>query len=270
MSPVISESATWLAPASGNLSDADLNFYEHEGYLVLRGLFGAEDIARLATDVDRVCRERTDLIDANNMRVRLKPHHETNEPLFEVFDPISDLSPVARAMTRDRRILDRLHDLYGEPAEVFKDKLIYKPAGALGATLHQDWIAWPGFPESFVTVLVAIDPFTADSGATEVFPRYHTQGYLSPKDGQHHYVELGELPTEPIPLLLDPGDVAIFGCFTPHRAAANTSATTRRGYFISYNARSDGGDQHAQHYREFHDWIRAKAPEEKRPLLYFR
>src|SRR5947209_884726 len=141
-------------------------------------LFRADEIRRLAEDVDRVCRERTDLIDANNMRVRFKPHHETSQAVFDVFDPVSDLSPVARAITEDRRILDRLHDLYGEPAEVFKDKIIHKPQGVLGAALHQDWIAWPGFPRSFLTVLIAIDPFTADNGATEIFPRCHGHGYL--------------------------------------------------------------------------------------------
>jgi ectoine hydroxylase-related dioxygenase (phytanoyl-CoA dioxygenase family) len=252
------------------LSQDQVAFYRDEGYLILRSVFGRNEIAALADDVDRVCRERTDLIDANNMRVRFKQHHQTDETIFEVFDPISDLSPVARCVTRDRRILEMLHDLYGEPAELFKDKLIYKPAGTTGATLHQDWIAWPGFPESFLTVLVAIDPFTADSGATEVFPRCHLQGYMSPKDGQYHYVELGELPTKPVPLLLEPGDVGIFTCFTPHRSAANTSSTARRGYFISYNARSDGGDQYARHYREFHDWLRDKYPADKRPHLYFR
>ena len=36
------------------------------------------------------------------------------------------------------------------------------------------------------------------------------------------------------------------------------------------NARSDGGQQYAKHYREFHDWLRAKTPEEKRPFVYFR
>jgi len=252
------------------LSEAEVAFYRTEGYLILPGVFRPDEVMTLDEDVERVCRERADLIDANNLRVRFKAHRQTNDPLFEVFDPIADLSPVARAITRDGRILDRLRDLYGEPAEVFKDKLIYKPAGASGATLHQDWIAWPGFPESFLTVVVAIDSFTADSGATDVFPRCHTRGYLSAKDGQHHYVELAELPAEPVPLLLDPGDIAVFTCFTPHRSAPNTTSQARRGYFISYNARSDGGDQYDQHYREFHAWLRAKAPDDKRPHLFFR
>lgn len=265
-----SETATLNAPTRRALSDAEVRFYEREGYLIVRKLFPFEDIERLGADVDRVRRDHRDLIDADNMRVRYQRHHRTDEAVFEVFDPISDLSPVALEITQDRRILDCLHDLYGEPAELFKDKLIYKPPGALGASLHQDWIAWPGFPQSFLTVLLAIDPFTADSGATEVFPRCHTQGYLSPKDGRHHALELGELPSEPVSLLLEPGDLAILGCFTPHRSGANTSSAARRGYFISYNARSDGGQQHAKHYREFHAWLRAKASAEKGPRLFFR
>lgn len=254
----------------GVLSDEEIQFYSAEGYLIVRKLFTRTEIERLAGDIDRVFRERADLMDLNNMRVRFKPHHLNNTAVFEVFDPIADLSPAADSVARDARILDRLRDLYGETAHLFKDKLIYKLPGAIGATLHQDWIAWPGFPESFLTVLVAIDPFTPENGATEVFPRIHRQGYLSRKDGQHHYVELNDLDTNPVLLLLEPGDVAIFGCFTPHRSGPNQSRQTRRGYFISYNAHSDGGDQYAKHYREFHDYLRAKAPVEQQPMMFFR
>ena len=53
-------------------------------------------------------------------------------------------------------LLALLHDLYGEPARLFKDKLIFKPPGVKGYGLHQDWIAWPGFPRSFLTVLAVL------------------------------------------------------------------------------------------------------------------
>lgn len=255
---------------AGVLSEEQIDFYRTEGYLILRRVFTPQDIADLAADVDRVRTEHQAHVDAHNMRVRFRPHHRTAEPVFECFDPITDLSPVAHRVAHDPRILEPLHDLYGEPAELFKDKLIYKPAGAEGTALHQDWIAWPGFPESFLTVVLAIDPFTQNSGLTEVFPRAHRQGYLSAKDGQHHNFDVNGMPTEPVPLALEPGDVAIFGCFTPHRSAANITDTPRRGFFISYNARSDGGQHYVRHYREFHDWIRARASADRKSLLYFR
>lgn len=69
---------------------------------------------------------------------------------------------------------------------------------------------------------------------------------------------------------MEPGDLAIFSCFAPHRSAPNRTHESRRGYFISYNARSDGGQQYLRHYREYHEWIRGKAPEDVRDILFFR
>ena len=253
-----------------SLASKQVNFYKTEGYLVLPSVFRQDEVDGLVDDVDRLTQDLGQLIDPHNLRVRFKPHCKTGQAVFEVFDPIADLSLPARRMTQDRRILNALQELYGEPAELFKDKLIYKPPGAIGATLHQDWIGWPGFPESFLTVLVALDPFSLESGATQVFPRVHDRGYLSPKDGQHHYLQAEQLESQAVPLLLEPGDVAIFSCFTPHYSDPNNSQQFRRGYFISYNAKSDGGAQYEKHYREYHAWLRGKAPSDKQPHLYFR
>src|SRR5262249_32490 len=71
-------------------------------------------------------------------------------------------------------------------AFLFKDKLIFKPPRAKGYDLHQDFIAWPGFPRSFVTAAVAIDPCDLDNGCTVVYPGYHANGCLSPEDGDYH------------------------------------------------------------------------------------
>ncbi len=259
-----------LLPTQPALAPAQIAFYRKQGYLVLRHVFSADEVSQLAEDVERVLREDPSRIEPSNLRVRFKPHVETNEPLFEVFDPFVDLSPVANRIARDHRILNVLQDLYDEPAVLFKDKLIYKSPGTAGATLHQDWIGWPGFPESFLTVLLAIDPFTEDSGATQICPRMHTKGYLSPKDGKHHVLAPEMLDVAPITLLLEPGDLAIFGCFTPHVSGPNLSCTCRRGYFLSYNAWSDGGDQYDAHYKEFHQWILARTPAETRGQLSFR
>ena len=252
------------------LANEQVQAYHDEGYLILRNVFSKDKVALLGDEGDRIARQHADLIDQKNMRVRFKPHIVTGDPVFEVFDPIADLSSIADEVAHDPQLLKILHDIYGEPAELFKEKLIYKQAGAIGATLHQDWIGWPGFPESFLTVLVAIDSFTQENGATEVYPGLHKNGYLSPKDGQHHLLSAEEMGAEPVPLMLEPGDIAIFGCFTPHRSAANTTPLSRRGYFISYNSSSDGGDQYKKHYREFHDWIRAKSPVEIRDQLFFK
>src|SRR5262249_48418541 len=140
-----------------------------------------------AAEADRLLDERRDLISTQNIRCRWQPNLLTGESCqFETFDPIVDIGPTCRDLALNPRLLAVLADLYGEPACLFKDKLIYKPPGLKGYGLHQDWIAWPGFPRSFLTVLVPLDSCGVDNGCTEVFPGYHAGGSLSPEDGDYH------------------------------------------------------------------------------------
>src|SRR5262249_40447839 len=145
------------------------------------------------------------------------------------------------------------------------------PPGARGYDMHQDYISWKSFPRSFITVLVAIDPSDRGNGATEVFPGYHRQGYLSPHDGDYHPIPAGAIDeTRAVHLELNPGDTALFGAFTPHRSAPNRSDRWRRQLYLSYNASSEGGDCRDAHYREFHDWLRKKYAEYGKHNVYFQ
>jgi len=174
-------------------------------------------------------------------------------------------------LARDARIIDAVSVLYGEQACLFKDKLIFKPPNAVGYGLHQDYISWESFPESFVTVIVAIDPSNAANGATEVFPGYHKRGSLSAKDGMYHELTAQQVDlSKGVVLNLDPGDVAIFGGFTPHRSGANRSDQWRRLAYLSYNAFSDGGDQREKHYAEFKVWLMERYAEYGKTNIFFR
>lgn len=251
------------------LTKDQLASYHQDGVLLVRTAFDACEVQELGEEADRVLESHAHLLNENNLRTRFIQHHKNGKPIFEKFDPFLDLSSLAQSIVMDERILKPLHSIYGEPACLFKDKFIYKPPGATGATLHQDWISWPGFPESFITVLIAIDPFTAKSGATEFYLGEHKRGYLSPRDAQHHILEASQFDSQPTMLEMEPGDIAIFSCFVPHASAPNLSSRHRRGYFVSYNALSDGGDQYQSHYSEFHQWIRERYPESRRCELYF-
>jgi ectoine hydroxylase-related dioxygenase (phytanoyl-CoA dioxygenase family) len=169
----------------------------------------------------------------------------------------------------DERILQPLESIYGESPELFKDKLIFKPPGATGYALHQDRPDWPGFPESFITVLVAIEPADEQNGCTVVYRGYHRQGPMPPQAGQWHLPADAVREADRVPLILQTGDVAIFGCYTPHYSAPNRSGRWRRQLFLSYNARSDGGQQKQQHYAEFHARLRERYGEAA-GRLYFR
>jgi|HubBroStandDraft_6_1064221.scaffolds.fasta_scaffold64798_2 ectoine hydroxylase-related dioxygenase (phytanoyl-CoA dioxygenase family) len=232
--------------------------YDEDGFIVVRGVFTAEETARLASEADRLL-DRTDLIDKENLRCRFQANCTGGDCVFETFDPVIDLSAAIRDVALDSRILQLLAEIYTEEACLLKDKLIYKPPGAMGYALHQDYIAWPAFPRSFLTVLVPIDATNAENGCTEVFAGRHRQGALSAEDGDYHELSDDVIrDAEGVLLELEPGDLAIFGGFTPHRSGPNRSNGWRRQLYLSYNAASDGGDQRAGHYREFHRFLRRK------------
>jgi ectoine hydroxylase-related dioxygenase (phytanoyl-CoA dioxygenase family) len=251
------------------LRDEQRNFYHEQGFLILRDFFPAELMAEASDEADALLR-RHDLIAVENLRCRWQTNVHTGACEFETFDPVIDLGPVCRRIAHDERLLAALAALYGEEACLFKDKLIFKPPGVKGYGLHQDWIAWPGFPRSFLTVLVLIDRADADNGCTQVFPGYHKNGTLSPEDGQYHELSPDLVDeSRSVNLELDPGDLAVFGGFTPHHSQPNRSDRWRRQLYLSYNKRSDGGSQREKHYEEFHRWLRVKYAEYGKTNLYF-
>lgn len=230
--------------------------YRTNGFFVLRNVFDANEMRELLVESNRLLTEHRDLISPNNLRCRYMAHHETGESLFEVFDPVNDISPVCERFCNDSRILSVIESLYGEPPCLFKEKLIFKPPGALGYKLHQDIpLAWTGFPRTFLTVLIPIDPSSKENGCTEVFSGYHDD-FLS-SDGTVYM-----LPDDVVDsgrrthLVLEPGDIAVFHGLTPHRSDPNRSKQMRRVLYVSYNAKSDGGGQRESHYAEFRERMR--------------
>jgi ectoine hydroxylase-related dioxygenase (phytanoyl-CoA dioxygenase family) len=252
------------------LDSTQIRGYQKDGYLVVHGVFSADEVRAMDAEAARLL-QRTDLMDTDNIRCRWQDDVVTGECRFDCFDPVVDLSPLFDRVARDGRLFAIMSALYGEPACLFKDKLIFKPANAKGYSLHQDYIAWPSFPKTFATLIVAIDRSDAESGGTEVFPGEHAHGNLTAPDG--HYHDLPEFLVASAPgkvLALNPGDIAVFGGYMPHRSAANRSAHSRRLLYLSYNALSDGGEQREAHYAEFGQWLQEQYSKYGRTCTFFR
>lgn len=244
--------------------------YLVDGFLVLRRVFSPEEMDHIRTECDRLVIECSDRIDARNVRCRFMPHHETGAQLFEVFDPVNDLSETLQSVCHDARLTSCLEAIYGEPPELFKEKLIFKMPGAKGYGLHQDIPQnWPDWPRSFLTVLLAIDESHRTNGCTEVYRGYHDR-FLSSNPGEYMLADSCVCESRRVFLELEPGDVAIFHGLTPHGSAANRSAGTRRAFYISYNARSDGGDQRESHYAAFQEMLKKRIVLEGNGSPYFQ
>jgi ectoine hydroxylase-related dioxygenase (phytanoyl-CoA dioxygenase family)/catechol 2,3-dioxygenase-like lactoylglutathione lyase family enzyme len=252
------------------VTEASVRRYREDGYLIVRGLFPRDRIERALREAEAAVL-RPELISTRNLRCRWADHVETGECRLDAFDPIIDLAPACGELARDPALLQVLEAVYGEPACLFKDKLIFKPPGAKGYALHQDYIAWPSFPRSFLTVVIPLEPVSEENGCIEVFTGYHRQGSLSAEDGDYHELSLDLMdPQRSVKLVLQPGDVALFSGFTPHRSNPNRSQRWRRQLYLSYNAASDGGEQREAHYQEFREWLKGKYAAFGMTDLHFR
>ena len=128
------------------LAETDLRAeYEERGFVVVRKLFPRELMARAAMEAEALPERLKHLVNTRNIRCRWQDNVFTGDRTFETFDPVIDISPVCKEIALAPQLLALLGELYGEPAHLFKDKLIFKPPGVKGYRLHQDWIAWKGF-----------------------------------------------------------------------------------------------------------------------------
>lgn len=99
--------------------------------------------------------------------------------------------------------------------------------GALPQFPHRDEDMWPaehGRIEYLVNVIWPLTPFTAENGATLIWPGSH---------GARSRTDAGEGPA--IVAEADPGDAILFLGSTLHGAGGNRSADVRRAIIISYS-----------------------------------
>lgn len=238
------------------LTTAERQQYENEGYLIVRSFFPAEEIIAAGRETEPLL-ERTDLIAFENLRCWFQLHCDTDEWLLDSFEPVIDISPVCARLAADPRLLAMLASLYGEEACLFQDKLIFKPPGAIGYKLHQDYRRGVVYPTSAVTVIITFDEGREENGCTEVFPGYHRAGDLGiMRDDVYTFPANLVDEAAAVPLRLEPGDIALFHCLMPHVSSPNRTEGWRRQLFLGYNARSDGGDCRAQYYAENQQGLR--------------
>src|SRR5580658_13230 len=117
-------------PSTHSLAPSLGRQFHTDGFLILRKVFARAEMSEMDAEAARVF-QRQDLIDQDNIRCRWQNSATTGECRFDCFDPIIDLSPVFARVARDERILSTMAALYGEQAFLFKDKLIFKPPGAV-------------------------------------------------------------------------------------------------------------------------------------------
>ena len=155
------------------LSDGQVNAFERDGYLVVRGALGTEAIAR----IEHWCDELTAMPEVPGGHWVYWEQNLTN-PNEKIRSRIENISRTHAGFAQLTEALKRpVGQLLGEEAVLCKEKINFKLPGGDGFKPHQDSQAgWNTYADFFVSALVCIDKSTEENGCLKIVRGHHKRG----------------------------------------------------------------------------------------------
>ena len=224
-----------------------------DGFAVIRGVFSAAEVGELAVAFDR--------IHAEGIRLRSSFRHKnvffqqgSDANLGKILRMVqwpSYIDATLDRFRRDDRIRRILERLIGANVKQIINQMHWKPPGAAQTAFgyHQDiWFRHPREAyrdpaSTFVQTGVAVDRHGAENGPLMFYPGSHLRGELALDDRRRvmdrplsdaDLKSFGLDPENAVPLLMEPGDLALWNLYTVHGSATNESARDRRVYINGY------------------------------------
>lgn len=204
------------------LTPAELQHYETQGYLVYGKILTDEELQELRAYVDSLIA---------NLPPGRRPEG-LDHPHFG--------DPYLMKWCQHPRILDVVEQIIGPNIVLFSSHFIAKPGGdGLPVPWHQDATYWPLSPMKVVTVWLAVDDSDAENGCMQVIPGTHRIGAV-----EHHRVDdpsryVLDMETEvdesqAVDIVLKAGEMSLHDAWLLHGSRANHSPRRRCGYTMRY------------------------------------
>jgi ectoine hydroxylase-related dioxygenase (phytanoyl-CoA dioxygenase family) len=201
---------------------AEAEALQGEGYVVLRGVFAADEVAAMMDDVERVYREYP----ADERSDRHPTEHW--EPFR--YEMLNRSALVQQAIATPR-ILEVIEPLLGEDCHIIANTMWWQPAGNddhgghywhidSGPHVPRDpsipWDERIPYPVFAVAAHLYLQDCPLEAGPTGVIPRSHTSGQAPPRDRMTDN-DLDWQGQKVVPILAEAGDVALFVSDVWHR-----------------------------------------------------
>jgi ectoine hydroxylase len=209
------------------LSTTQLEQFHRDGFIILRGLFDAEEIELLgrAAKEDRVLDQNSfGRDDGSGGNIRLSLWSDPGDNLYGMF-------------ARCRRIVAAMEQILGGRVGHYHSKMIMKDAKVGGAwEWHQDYGYWYDIgylSPDLASVMIAVDKATKENGCLQVIKGSHRLGRINhTATGQQAGADLARVGEvlEKLELVycnMDPGDAVFFHSNTLHRSDQNRSEKPR-------------------------------------------
>ncbi|MGY6026695.1 phytanoyl-CoA dioxygenase family protein [Streptomyces spinosirectus] len=229
------------------LTQEGLRRFEEDGFTIVPGLFGRDEI-------DRLCAHFAELHAAGPVPGHFRPRASADplEAYPRVMHP-HEISEPSRRVLLDARLGAVLRVLLGEEVLAAQSMFYFKPPGARGQALHQDNFYLRVEPGTCVAAWVACDEIDRDNGGLEVVPGTHRMDVFCPEEADAEVSFAREyVPPPPglaaVPVDLAPGDVLFFNGSLVHGSQPNRTADRfRRSFIAHYVGRS--AERIGTHYR---------------------
>lgn len=226
-------------------SEQELQQFHEQGFVVCRGLFAdqIETVTRWTQEVT----ERPEVPGEHMAYYEDSRTEEGKRVLSRIENFIPYHQGFAELLT-GQSALERMSELFGEEAVLFKEKINYKLPGGGGFEWHQDMQAgWDTYGSLHITMMITIDEATAENGYLELAPGRHKEGLLAemwapiPDEMIASFDKLA-CPTKP-------GDAVFFDSFIPHGSGPNVTDRPRRILYVTYGKAAEG-DHRVQYYAD--------------------
>ncbi|MFE0254084.1 phytanoyl-CoA dioxygenase family protein [Streptomyces sp. NPDC059010] len=221
------------------LPEAGLRQFREDGFTVVRGLFGYDEI-------DRLRARFTALHAAGPVPGHFEPRPSDGDPLRaypRVMQP-HEIDALSLRMLLDPRLRGVLEVLLGEEVLAAQSMFYFKPPGARGQALHQDNFYLRVEPGTCVAAWIACDVIDRDNGGLEVVPGTHAMDLFCPESADAEVSFAREYVPPPaglaaVPVDMEPGDVLFFNGSVVHGSQPNrTTDRFRRSFIGHYVGRS--------------------------------
>jgi len=226
------EGFRWRSSPGGGraLSQDQVSRFDEEGYLLVRGAFDADQLARAVQEiepfeekVENFLRTREDgrLFIAKAGAITFTTH-------------LVEHSRYLREFSTAAAVLGLCHDLIGPDVRLYWDQAVYKkPGNPDEFPFHQDNGYTYLEPQQYLTCWVALTDTDEENGCPWVIPGLHRYGTLA-----HEFTPLGWCctPSSPdaVPVPAKAGDIVVFSSLTPHRTGPNLTDAVRKTYILQY------------------------------------
>lgn len=203
--------------------------FDREGYVLVEGAFGTDEVEALADAVDPLEAGREEWLRDRGGEFFIARADEITFSTHLVLE-----SDLLRELVSSPPLTDLCADLVGPDVRLYWDQAVYKkPNTPSPFPWHQD----NGYafldPQQYLTCWIAITDADERNGCPWVVPGLHRKGTLDHHPSREGLVCLDD-PTGAVPVPASRGSIVVLSSLTPHCTGPNSTDAVRKAYIVQY------------------------------------